>query len=101
MEAFLFSFDDLLDFDPVRDITLVVDSPSQVPRSREVPVSPCNDHNRELVSTIHEVFLEYVALDDRHDPFFALQSRVEFSDEEIIEHCLIVPGLERFHLFFG
>ena len=79
----------------------MVDPPSQVPRAREVPISPCNDHNRELVSAIHEVFLENVALDNRHYPLFALQSCVEFSYEEVIEHCLIVPGLERFHFFFS
>lgn len=95
MQAFLLSFDDLLNFNPVGDVALVVNPAAQVPCPCEMSVASGEDHDRKLVAAVDEVFLEDVALDDGHDPFFALDTGVKIANQEVIEHRLVIPWPER------
>ena len=59
--------DNLLDFDPVSDVPLVVDASSQVPSARENPASSCDKHEWEPIAGLGEVSLVDITVYDLHD----------------------------------
>ena len=74
-------------------MSLLVDPSPQESCPREVPASPCNDHDRELVSSVNEGLLVDEALHDWYDPLLSLYTRIKVSHQEIIPHHLAIPGL--------
>ena len=87
----------LLNFDPIGDITLVIDSSTQIPSACEVAITPCDNHDGELVAAIDEILLVDVAVNHWHNPLFALYGGVEVAHKEVVPHHLIVPRFEVFY----
>lgn len=75
-------------------------APSQVSCPSKVSVPPSDYHDREFGTSIYEIFLKNVAFDDWHDPLFSLQNLVKVPHQEVIEHRLVIPRFESFHVIW-
>ena len=78
----------------------MVDTSTEVASASVVPAAPSYDHEREAVTAILEVFLVYIAMNDWHAPLFTLDTAIEVTNQEVVPHHLVVPGLECRQLLF-
>ena len=67
----------LLDLDPIGNIALMIDTSTKVTSACVVSATPSNDHEREAVAAILEIFLVYIAMNDRHAPLLTLDTAIE------------------------
>ena len=88
------SVDYLLDLDPIGYIALMINTSAEVPSSGVLTTAPSNDHEREAIASILEVFLVYVAMNHWHTPLLTLDTAIEVTYQEVVPHHLVVPGLE-------
>ena len=84
----------LLNLDPVGNIALMIDTSTKVASACVMSASPSNDHEREAISAILEVFLIYIAMNDWHAPLLTLDATIKVTNQEVVPHHLVVPGLE-------
>ena len=99
IEAFLtMTVHNLLNLDPVCDLSLMVDASAQEASASKMTRATRNDHDRELGPMVNEVLLVDVAANNRHDPLLALDHLIEVSHQKVVPHHGVVPRLELLHL---
>lgn len=74
----------LLYFDEIGDVSVLIDASFEVPRSGKAPGSTRNQDERAVLCIAPEIELAYIAVDDGHDPLLLHKASVELLDQVVV-----------------
>lgn len=91
-------FNNLFNFNMICHVSFMIYASSQIASARKMPITSCNECERERISAVSETSLVYIAVDYWHDPLFAIYWVIKVANQEVIPHHLGVPWRILFQL---